>query len=306
MISVNHLTKDYEKTRALDDVSFHVKEGAFFALLGPNGAGKSTTIEIVSTLKGKTSGDVKVNGATLGKDDDQIRKAIGVVFQYSTLDDDLTAYENLFLRGRFYTDDKTAIHNRIQYLQDFLGFKSYVGRRVKTLSGGQRRKIDIARALLHEPRVLLLDEPTTGLDPQSRENIWELVLELKKKTNMTIVLTTHYMEEVADCDQVIILHEGKIRAEDSAEKLRANYATDKLRVLPKDNGLENILKKEKIAYSTVQNTLHIPLRDSFEGLDYVERFKESIETFEIVKGTMDDVFLNITGRKLSDYDDRLN
>ncbi len=306
MISVKGLTKDYEKTRALDGIDFQVSEGAFFALLGPNGAGKSTTIEIISTLKGKSAGDVAINGSVLGKDDDAIRKAIGVVFQYSTLDEDLTAYENLMLRGLFYTDDKAAIQKRIETLQEFLGFESYVNRRIKTLSGGQKRKIDIARALLHEPRILLLDEPTTGLDPQSRENIWELVLELKRKTNMTIVLTTHYMEEVSDCDQVIILHEGKIRAEDSAEALRAKHATDKLRALPKDNRLKEALSRENIKFSTVQNTLHIPLKDSFEGVQYVERFKDLIETFEIVKGTMDDVFLNITGRKLSDYDERLN
>ncbi len=300
MIDIKDLIKDYERTRALKGISFNVSEGSFFALLGPNGAGKSTTIEIISTLKRESSGSVSVNGACVGDDDETIRRSIGVVFQYSTLDDVLTVRENLEIRGRFYKLEKARLKQRIDALSETLGIDSLLERRVGTLSGGERRKSDIARALLHDPKVLLLDEPTTGLDPKSREDLWELILKLKNQTNMTIVLTTHYMEEVSDCDHVVVLHEGNVEAEDSADKLRARFAKDKVRIIPKDEALAERLQKDAVEYHAVQSTLHVPVDSSFDGLEIVERYKDHIETFEIVKGTMDDVFLAITGRKLSD------
>ncbi len=300
MIQVKEIIKDYPGVRALDNVSFTVKEGAFFALLGPNGAGKTTMIEIISTLKGKDFGEVHVNGSVVGRDDDAVRKSIGVVFQYSTLDEKLTVKENLQLRGSFYGLDKSVLTERIDRLQEAVGFSSYVDRRVGELSGGQKRKVDIARALLNHPRILLLDEPTTGLDPQSREEIWELVMRLKQKTNMTIVLTTHYMEEVRECDHVIILNKGQICAEDSAERLRIRYAKDRLRLTPKSARLEERLTEAGITWQKVQATIHVPLEDPFGGIEIVQRFQEDIDTFEIVKGTMDDVFLAVTGRKMSD------
>ncbi len=300
MIQVKEIIKDYPGVRALDNVSFTVQEGAFFALLGPNGAGKTTTIEIISTLKGKDFGEVRVNGALVGRDDDAVRKSIGVVFQYSTLDEKLTVRENLEIRGSFYNLDKSVLAERIERLQEAVGFSPYIDRRVAELSGGQRRKADIARALLNHPRILLLDEPTTGLDPQSREEIWDLVLRLKQKTNMTIVLTTHYMEEVRDCDHVIILNKGQICAEDSAERLRIRYAKDRLRITPKSDDFEAKLAEADIAYQKVQQTIHVPIENPFRGVELVRRFEEDIDTFEIVKGTMDDVFLAVTGRKMSD------
>ena len=174
---------------------------------------------------------------------------------------------------------------------------AFENQRFQTLSGGQKRKADIARALLHNPEILILDEPTTGLDPKSRKEIWQLILTLKSISKMTVFLTTHYMEEVLDADHVIILHEGKIRAEDSAEKLRLKYANDTLKITPKNN-LETTLKKANIVYHKHNNTLHLPIENSFKGIDLVERFKGDIETFEIVKANMDDVFLNITGERL--------
>ncbi len=298
MIAVQGLTKDYGSLRAVDKIDFNVKEEAFFALLGPNGAGKSTTIEMLSTLKTPTSGSVKINGHTLGRDDDAIRKSIGAVFQYSTLDGDLTVRENLRLRGRFYYKDKEALEKRIETLKDEIGFASYIDTRIKHLSGGQKRRADVARALLHDPKMLLLDEPTTGLDPQARESLWKLILRLKAKTKMTILLTTHYMQEVVDCDHVIILNEGRIVAEDSAEALRIEYAHDTLKVVPQSDAFVSSLKHDGITYSMVQNTVHIPIEDPFSGLGLVESYKSSIKTFEIVKGDMDDVFLNLTGRRL--------
>lgn len=298
MINVKGLTKDYGTLRAVNAIDFQVKEEAFFALLGPNGAGKSTTVEMLSTLKEPTAGTVEVAGHTLGHDDDAIRKSIGVVFQYSTLDDDLTVRENLLARGRFYYKDKAALEARVETLKEELGFEKHIDTPFKALSGGLKRRIDVARALLHEPRLLLLDEPTTGLDPQAREALWALILKLKNRSRMTILLTTHYMQEVLDCDHVIILNEGAIIAEDSAEALRIAHAHDTLKVIAKSPDLKEALERDGVEHSIVQNTIHIPLDEPFEGLRHIEKYKGSIRTFEIVKGDMDDVFLNLTGRRL--------
>lgn len=297
MITIKNLHKHYGNIHALKGIDVTVKDGAFFALLGPNGAGKSTTIEILATLKHPDEGSITIDNHTLGKDDDQIRQNLGVVFQYSTLDTLLTVRENLTLRGGMYIKDKAVLTTRIAELADFLKFDGYLDQTVKTLSGGQKRRVDVARALLHQPRILLLDEPTTGLDPQSRENLWDLILKLKQKSNMTIILTTHYMDEVLDADHVLIIDHGEIKAEDAAYKLRQDYANDTLKFQPKN--METM--KEKLKNTThhiVQNTIHIPLKNSFEGLSYIEKYKEDIKHFEIVQGNMDDVFLNITGRRL--------
>ncbi len=299
MITVENLHKHYDTVHALKGISFSVKPGAFFALLGPNGAGKSTTIEILSTLRRQDEGLVKINGFTLDEDDDKIRKILGVVFQYTTLDQSLSVRENLMLRGRLYYKNKTKLQERIDHLADFIGFRHYLDQEVKTLSGGQRRRIDVARALLHQPRILLLDEPTTGLDPQSRENLWDLILTIKRETNMTIILTTHYMDEVLDADHVLIIDHGKIVAEDSASGLRQSYASDTLKLNPK--ALDKLTEKLKdTEYKISNNTVHIPLKNSFEGLKRMETLKDDVHAFEIVKGNMDDVFLNITGRRLRD------
>ncbi|TVP93865.1 MAG: ABC transporter ATP-binding protein [Acholeplasmatales bacterium] len=303
MIRVSGLKKNYGLVQAVKGIDFTVRGNAFFALLGPNGAGKSTTIEIIATLLAPASGSVEVNGHKLGSADDAIRKTLGVVFQYSTLDPVLTVHENLKLRAAFYGLAGEAYATRLAALDERIHFGSYADQPVRTLSGGQRRKADIARALLHSPQILILDEPTTGLDPKSRKEIWSLILSLKEQTDMTIFLTTHYMEEVLDADHVIIMNEGEIVAEDSAENLRLTYANDTLKVIPLD-GLEAMLQENSIDYHAVNRTLHIPLDNPFQGLDYLTRFRDNIETFEIIKASMDDVFLNITGRKLEDNHDR--
>ncbi len=302
MIDIKNLYKDYERTRALHGISFSVRPEAFFALLGPNGAGKSTTIEILSTLKSKTAGTVQVATHRLDEADGAIREAIGVVFQTSALDATLTVRENLEVRGAFYSKDRSRIRRRIDEVADEIDIREFLDRRVGTLSGGQRRRADLARALLNRPEVLLLDEPTTGLDPRSRERIWRLVLKLKRRHRMTIVLTTHYMEEVNDCDQVVVLHEGRIVAEDSAQRLRERYAHDKLLITPASPALSSRLEREGIDCHPLGARLHIPVVSPFQAIELIQRFEADIETFEIVKGTMDDVFLNLTGRTLSDHD----
>lgn len=297
MITVNNLSKHYDTVHAVKGISFSVKENAFFALLGPNGAGKSTTIEMLATLLQKDDGDVTINGYTLDQDDDAIRQSIGVVFQYTTLDPLLTVYENLNIRRAFYHMDKPTFEKTIKDLDKLIHFDQFLHQPFHTLSGGQKRKADIARALLHNPTLLMLDEPTTGLDPKSRKDIWNLILTLKEQNNMTILLTTHYMEEVLDADHVIILHHGMIKAEDSADNLRKNYADDTLKIFPKD-GLIEALNKANITYHHRAAIIHIPLKDPFEGITLVNQYKAHIASFEIVKANMDDVFLNITGDAL--------
>ncbi len=296
-IQVKNLHKSYGDKAAVKGIHFSVKKNAFFALLGPNGAGKSTTIEILSTLLEKNQGDIAINGYTLGQDDAAIRQTLGVVFQYSVLDPSLTVLENLKLRAAFYHLNGEALEERLAFLDQLIHFSPFQDQRFQTLSGGQKRKADIARALLHNPEILILDEPTTGLDPKSRKEIWQLILQLKSISKMTVFLTTHYMEEVLDADHVIILHEGRIRAEDSAERLRIKYANDTLKIVPK-NDLESQLKQANIPYQKHNTTLHLPIETSFQGIDLVQQFKDQIETFEIVKANMDDVFLNITGERL--------
>jgi len=300
MINVKNLTKKYGPLTAVNAVEFNVKKGAFFALLGPNGAGKSTTIEMLSTLKEPTTGTMEINGHDVEKDPDAVRKAIGVVFQYSTLDGALSVRENLKLRGRFYYKSEATLDKRIDELKEHIGFSSFINQKFKTLSGGQKRRVDVARSLLHKPRLLLLDEPTTGLDPQARESLWNLILKLKEEDDLTILLTTHYMQEVIDCDHVIILDEGDIIAEDSAEALRNAHAHDTLRIMAKDSALQKRLDKDDVAFTKIQNTIHIPLEDPFSALKLIETYKSYIQSFEVVKGDMDDVFLNLTGKRLGE------
>ncbi len=298
MIEVQDLKKNYNGVEALKGVTFFIKEGSFFALLGPNGAGKSTTVNIISTLLMQNTGKVTIDGSDTINESDLARKKIGVVFQHSTLDDSLTVEENLIFRASLYGLSKTTIQKRIDYLSELLDFKSYLSQRIKTLSGGQKRKIDVARALIFDPKYLILDEPTTGLDPSVRKQIWTFVNTIRKTTQTTIILTTHYMEEVIDCDHVVIIDKGKVIAEDSAENLRKTYTKDFLKITPKNDFSK--VKFEKLPNAKSVNALiYLPIDNPFKGIDFVQTHQENIETFEIVKGSMDDVFLHLTGRELT-------
>lgn len=294
MITVQNFTKRYGEKIAVNNIHFKVKEEAFFALLGPNGAGKSTTIESLSTLKSIDHGTLTLNGYTVGQDDAKIRQSMGLVFQYSVLDQNLTGEENLRIRGRFYGLSKQELTERLAHLESTIGFASFKDQKVKTLSGGQRRKLDIARALIHQPRLLMLDEPTTGLDPKSRQDIWQLIMKLKQESKMTLLLTTHYMEEVQEADHVIIMHHGNIVAEDTADRLRLIHASDTLRLYPK-RGLVKQLKALGIDYQTHGDTIVVNVADAFAGHDIVSQCREYLESFELRKASLDDVFLNLTG-----------
>ena len=298
-IEVKNLIKDYEEVKAVKGITFHVEEDTFFAFLGPNGAGKSTTINIISTLLDKTDGEVTVFGDVVGKDDNKIRKNIGIVFQNPMLDKLLTVKENLEIRASFYGMTKEELESRIEDINNLLEIRPFYNQRYGKLSGGQRRKADIARALLHWPKILILDEPTTGLDPKSRKDIWMLINRLRTEKNVTIFLTTHYMEEAMDANYVVIIDNGEIIAKGTSEELRIKYSHDRIKIIPM-NGLEKILIEDEVDYYRTNDAINIKLETSFDGIPLVKKYSDYIKDFEILRGSMDDVFVNITGRELGD------
>lgn len=300
VIEVRNLSKSYGIVDAVKNISFTVEKDSFFAFLGPNGAGKSTTINILSTLLEPDEGDIKVLGCTLGKDDAEIRKRIGIVFQTSMLDKNLTVKENLEIRASFYGISKIDLETRVKEINEFLEIQPFYHQRYTNLSGGQKRKADIARSLLNWPEILILDEPTTGLDPKSRKDIWKLIDKLRKEKEITIFLTTHYMEEASDATKVIVIDDGIIQAEGSSEELRVKYSYDRVKIIPK-KGLVPLLDKNKVPYDVINDVIHIKLDTCFDGLEVIEQYRDYITEFEILRGDMDDVFLNITGRKLGDF-----
>ncbi len=295
-ITVNNLIKDYKEHRAVKGISFEVKEGELFAFLGENGAGKSTTINILSTILKKTSGEVKVFDNVLGEDDDEIRSLIGIVFQNSVLDNKLTVKENLYTRGSYYGLTKKQTDERLAEFKEGFELDEIWNRRYDKLSGGQRRRVDIARALIHSPRILFLDEPTTGLDPKSRKIVWDHIDYLRREKKMTIFLTTHYMEETKDADNVVILDKGEIIAQGTPAELKTGYASSRL-VWYTEECDENagILKGMEFTYDS--DHYNVKFRESITDLLY--EYKNKITDFEIIKGSMDDVFLNLTGREIA-------
>lgn len=292
-ISIHNLKKNYQKVEAVKGISFDVKAGELFAFLGENGAGKSTTINILSTILPKTSGDVTVCGYTLGRDDVAIRSKIGIVFQNSVLDDKLTVKENLLVQGSFYGYSKKEIWERVNATGLAYDLDEIGNRRYEKLSGGQKRRVDIMRALIHKPSVLFLDEPTTGLDPMSRKMVWECIRSLQKNDGLTIFLTTHYMEETAEAGNVVILNHGEICAQGSPAELKSKYTSTKvLWYAPCTAENNDILKQYPYRYE--ENHYSVLLSSGISAFLYENR--EKILDFEVIKGTMDDVFLNLTGK----------
>ncbi len=293
IIKVNHLVKSYGTVLAVNDISFEVKRGSLFAFLGPNGAGKSTTINIMTTLLDQNSGTVYLNDKT---DESYIRNKIGVVFQGNVLDEDLTVKENLIYRGSLYRNDKIAVKTRYEELKNYLNLSEFEHQRYKTLSGGQKRRTEIARALFSNPEILLLDEPTTGLDPETRQMVWKVIEDLKKNHGMTIFLTTHYMEEASNADHVVIINKGKIVAEGTPSVLKEQYSFDRLKVVANDKK-EMVKQLEMInrPYEKIADQFIITVEDTKDTLEVIDHIRGNIKQFEVVKGTMDDVFLNVVG-----------
>ncbi|MBS4100239.1 ABC transporter ATP-binding protein [Tsukamurella paurometabola] len=292
VISVRNLVKSYGDVRAVDGVSFDVAGGSTFAFLGTNGAGKSTTISCITTLKSLTSGSIHVAGMEVGKQDLDIRRAIGVVFQESLLDPVLSVRENLALRATFYGIDAKTAKERIAALSALLGLEEFLARPYKALSGGQKRRADIARALIHQPRILFLDEPTTGLDPDSRDRVWSTILDLQKRLRLTVFLTTHYMEEAERADRIAIIDHGRIVTAGTPTELRSTHAKDELRVT-----LRNPRRFDETFGPRAQrlgDERRIAVESSREAMAVLRDFDADIADFEFRHGTMDDVFLAIT------------
>ena len=295
-IQVQHLVKRFGPVTAINDISFTVEAGHLFAFLGANGAGKTTAINCLTTRIRPDGGAITVAGRTLGQHDDLIRQKIGVVFQQSLLDPILTVRENLLLRSQFY--GLRDAEKRIDDLAGRIDLTPFLDRRYGVLSGGQKRRADIARALMHEPEILFLDEPTAGLDPASRDTIWRVIAQLRAETALTVFLTTHYMEETEQADHVCILDAGTIVAEGTPTALRAAHAQDELRVsLAPDRhaAVRDELAKAGLAITDRGDVLLVKVRSSVEAIAILKHFEHAITDFEFRHGTMDDVFLSLIG-----------
>ena len=296
-ISVRGLRKSYGDREAVKGIDFEVPEGSFFAFLGPNGAGKSTTISIICSLMEQDSGEVLLFGNDSSLP--EVRRDIGVVFQDSMMDRMLTVRENVTLRGSMYgltgDDLKDAVSSAISKADAM----EFADQRYGQLSGGQRRRADIARALVHSPRILLLDEPTSGLDPQTRKTIWETITTLNRESGMTIFLTTHYMEEASESDDVVIIDHGTIVAHGTPVQLREKYCSDNMVLVPLDmEKLCSALDSSGTPYTVVKDVVHMDIQNTMDALPIIESVKGLISTFEVRMGTLDDAFINITGGEL--------
>jgi len=299
IIEVSNLRKSYGNFTAVKDISFYVEEGKLFSFLGPNGAGKSTTIDTLCTLMDFNSGNVTINGLDLRHDSRAIRQIIGVVFQDSVLDALLSVRENLNIRAGLYTSDKAKIKNAVYEAAAATELDEFIDRPYGKLSGGQRRRADIARALINTPKILFLDEPTTGLDPQTRQNIWNTIRQLKIKTGMTIFLTTHYMEEAAESDYVIVIDHGKFAAKGTPAELKTQYATDTLRLSVSDEAaMRQNMRELELDFNILAGEFIVKLPNTMAAMPILEKCRAYISSFQVLQGTMDDAFIGITGKEL--------
>lgn len=299
IIEVKNLVKNYKSINAVRDISFRVEKGELYGFLGVNGAGKSTTINIICTLIEKTQGDVQVCGLTLGKENEEIRRKIGVVFQDNTLDSRLTVKENLLIRGSLYTTNNGIVKKNLSIVSEILGIGDILNRQFMRLSGGQKRRCEIARALMNTPQILFLDEPTTGPDPGTRQNVWEGIETLRKEHDMTVFLTTHYMEEAAKANQIAILNEGQIVARGTPYELKQNYAKDIIKLYPKEKDVVlSYLANNNYVFYTKSNHIEVDLNSTMDGIHILNDLEMSLSATEILQGTLDHVFLNATGKQL--------
>ena len=295
IIKIEHLNKCFGDVKAVNDLSFRVKKGELFAFLGVNGAGKSTTISIICGQLRKDSGNVWIKDKEADRAGSETKRLLGVVFQDSVLDKPLTVKENLKSRAALYGITGNAFEKRLAELVEILDFGDYINRPVGKLSGGQRRRIDIARALFHKPKILILDEPTTGLDPQTRRLIWNVISSFRKDENMTVFLTTHYMEEAAEADYVVIIDDGKISAEGTPLELKNIYTGDYITIYDVD---EKDIKALDVEYEQIRNGYRLSVPNTKAATELIIRNPQLFNDYEITKGKMDDVFLAVTGKTL--------
>ncbi len=297
IIEIRNLNKSFGNIKAVNDLSFDVAEGELFAFLGVNGAGKSTTINIICGQLSYDSGSVIIDADNLNSNSQSIKNALGIVFQNSVLDKALTVYDNLESRAALYGIYGNKFKARLNELAELLDFKDLLKRTVGKLSGGQLRRIDIARALLHNPKILILDEPTTGLDPQTRKTLWNVISILRKEKNMTVFLTTHYMEEAAEADYVVIIDSGKITAKGTPLELKNTYTGDFITLYGTKNSEIELLN---CSYEKIHDTVYrVSVENTEAATKLILKYPEIFRDYEITKGKMDDVFLAVTGKKLS-------
>ena len=301
IIRIDHLSKRFGEVKAVDDLSFRVREGELFAFLGINGAGKSTTINMMCGQLSKDSGSIVIDGQELDGNVDSVKRELGVVFQSSVLDSALSVRDNLESRAALYGITGEAFRERLVELAGLVGFEDLLKRPVGKLSGGQRRRIDIARALFHKPKILVLDEPTTGLDPQTRRILWDVVSSLRRSENMTVFLTTHYMEEAGEADYVVIIDSGRISAEGTPLELKNAYTGDYITIY----GIgEDVVKELGVRYEKVRDAYRLSVDSTKKATELIIRYPEVFVDYEITKGKMDDVFLAVTGKTLSGGEER--
>ncbi len=294
IIEIKRLSKSYGTVKAVQDLSFVVKKGELFAFLGVNGAGKSTTISMICGQLKKDSGTITVCGKDVEKNFDEISRKIGVVFQNSVLDAKLSVKDNLRSRAALYGIHGKDFDVRLKELAQLLDFSDILNRPLNKLSGGQKRRIDIARALVHNPEILILDEPTTGLDPQTRRLLWSVVDGLRKEEGLTVFLTTHYMEEAADSDYIIILDKGKIVAEGTPLELKNQYAGDYVTIYGRT---EEEIKAFELPYQTIRDAIRVKVDNTSQVTGLITAHPELFTDYEVTKGKIDDVFLEVTGKK---------
>lgn len=295
IIEISNLYKSFSDVKAVQDISFSVKAGELFAFLGVNGAGKSTTINIMCGQLSKDSGSIIIDGKNIDKDLPKIKSELGVVFQGSALDSALSVYDNLQSRAALYGITGEAFKARLSELSSLLDFEGFINRPLGKLSGGQRRRIDIARALLHNPKILILDEPTTGLDPQTRKLLWSVITNLRKDKGMTVFLTTHYMEEAADADYIVILDSGRISAQGTPLELKNKYTGDFITIY---NAKESDILALGMEYEKLRDAYKLSVPSTSAATELIINHPDLFTDYEITKGKMDDVFLAVTGKKL--------
>lgn len=296
-ISVHDLRKSYGDFEAVKGISFDVPEGSFFAFLGPNGAGKSTTISVICSLLPPDSGEVTVFGKEVS--DPSVKREIGVVFQDPMMDGRLTVRENLSIRGGMYGLSGDALEEAVDRALGISGSDGFSDRRYGSLSGGQRRRADIARALVHGPRLLLLDEPTAGLDPQTRKRIWDTVTDLNEHEGLTVLLTTHYMEEAAGADDIVIVNHGEIVAHGTPAMLRERFCSDRMTVVPRDmDAVAEVLGRAGIGFEVKTDTVEIPLSSTIDAVPIMALLEGMLDSLEVRTGTLDDAFIRITGEAM--------
>lgn len=291
ILKVENLEKSFGDVKAVNNLSFKVERGKLFAFLGQNGAGKSTTINMLIGTLAMDKGSIIYDGNKTFK---EFKEKIGVVYQNNIFDEDLTVKENLKLFGRLYSKNNESINEQYEKLSTIFDFKEYEKKKFKNLSGGQKRKVEIARALFNNPEILFLDEPTTGLDPKTRIDVWKIINEIRLKSNMTVFLTTHYMEETADADEVVIIHNGMKIAEGTPFYLKEKYSSDKIKIVPKsEEQFESIING--MNFKKIADSYEFLSKDVDEEIELLNKFKDHIKYFEVIKGSMDDVFLNSVG-----------